>query len=246
MNEVLICGSSYTSGDGLLDRNDAWPNLFQQLSGMKSINTAVDGGSVDYVCYSVVKEVSVHNYKNVIITWPPLGRKLLVRRENNFLINGNPTFTNKLYGNSPEFKNFLNLFYKYWSNELYDLKFTLQKILLMQHFLESKNCKYMFINTNPYNLKYWTSLSTLPAIAKSRMLSTFELTNDEQILNDENEIKSYVDQLNLDRYYDPINYNLTSDCFSKNLIDPKTNHPSVEGHKYMTELIWGLWTKNYR
>ena len=212
--KILVCGSSYTSGDGLTDRNLAWPFVFQNLCGHQVINTAVDGASIDYVCYTVVKEVSTHNYKNVIITWPPLGRKLFVRRENNFLINGNPTFYNTLYGSAKEFKVFLNLYYKYWSNELYDLKFTLQKILLIQNFLENKNCKYIFLNTNPYELDCWTTLSTLSSKNKNNMLSAFDCMNDEQILAEENEIKSYVNQLSYN-YFNPFNYNLTDDCYEK-------------------------------
>lgn len=240
---ILICGSSYTSGDGLEDRNLAWPFLFQNLSGDQVINTAVDGGSVDYVCYTVIKEVSTHNHKNVIITWPPMGRKLLVRRENNFLINGNPTFHNTLYGNTKEFKEFLNLYYKYWSNELYDLKFILQKILLVQNFLENRNCKYAFLNTNSYDLEYWTALSTLPSAIKDRMLSAFDCMNDKQILDEENEINSYVTQLS-DNYYNPISYSLTKDCYDKNLIDSTTRHPSAIGHQYIAKLIWQIWNKN--
>jgi len=237
---ILICGSSYTSGVGLEDCNLVWPLIFQNLSGYQVINTAVAGSSVDHVCYTVVKEVSAHNYKNVIITWPPLGRNLMVRNENNFLVNGNPTFHHTLYGNTKEFKEFLKLFYKYWSNELYDIKFTLQKILLVQNFLENKNCKYVFLNTNSYGLEYWTSLSTLPAEIKNNMLSAFNCMNDSQILDEENEIKNYVNQLS-QSYYNPLSYNLENDCYNKNLIDSITKHPSASGHRYIAELIWQIW-----
>jgi hypothetical protein len=241
MSDILICGSSCTSGDGLKDRNDAWPSVFEKLSNKKSVNLAVDGGSVDYVFYTIIKEVSIHNYKNVIITWPPLGRTLLVRRENNFLINGTPTFTNSLYGDTPEFKKFLNLFYKYWTNELYDLKFTLQKIVAMQNFLENKKCNYLFVNTSHYNLEAWASISTVEAVIKDRLLSAFDLMNDEQILNEQAEINSYINQLNFEHYHDPVNYNLMDDCYNKNLIDTKSNHPTIDGHLYLAKLIWQLW-----
>lgn len=243
MNDILICGSSYTSGDGLQDRGLAWPYIFQELTGQSVVNTAVDGGSVDYVCYTVVKEISTCNYKNVIITWPPLGRKLLVRRENNFLINVNAMFGNALYGDSPEFKKFLRLLYKYWSNELYDVKFTLQKILLVQNFLENRKCKYLFVNTNPYNLNHWTTLSSLSGTFKNKLLSAFDQMTDLQIVDEENEIKSYITQLS-SNYYNPINFNLTNDCDSKNLIDLETHHPTVDGHKYIADLILQLWNKN--
>jgi hypothetical protein len=238
---TLICGSSYTSGDGLKDRSLAWPSIFQNLSGQTVINTAVDGGSVDYVFYSVIKEVSTHGYKNVIVTWPPLGRKLMVRRENNFLINGTPTFTNALYGNNKEFRNYLKLLYKYWSNELYDLKFTLQKILLLQNFLKNKKCEYLFVNTTSYYLNAWMDLSILPAATKNVLLSAFDLMNDSQILEEECEINSYVDQLDFTCYHDPIGYNLAEDCTHKGLIDLTTQHPSIEGHQYIANLIWKLW-----
>jgi len=238
---ILVCGSSYTSGDGLEDKSLSWPNIFQNLCGESVVNKATDGGSVDYVYYTTIKEVSCHNYSGVVITWPPLGRKLLVRRENNFLINGNPTFTNTLYGNTKEFRNYLTLLYKYWSNELYDVKFTLQKILLLQNFLKNKKCKYVFINTNPYFLELWSNLSTLPAPTKDNLLSAFHLMNDLQILDEENEIRSYINQLDFNCYHDPISYNLTEDCTRQGLLDLSTQHPSIEGHQYIANLIWKLW-----
>lgn len=241
MSDILICGSSYTSGGALEDRNNAWPKVFEKLSNKKSINLAVDGGSVDYVFYTVLKEISMHNYKNVIITWPPLDRTLLVRRENNFLINGTPTFTNSLYGDTPEFKKFLNLFYKYWTNELYDLKFTLQKIVTIQNFLENKKCNYLFVNTNHYNLGLWGSISTAEVVIKKQLLSAFDLMNNEQISNEQDEINSYINQLNLEHYHDPVNYNLEDDCRGKNLLDSKSKHPTIDGHIYLAKFIWQLW-----
>ena len=135
----------------------------------------------------------------------------------------------------------MNLFYKYWTNEIYDLKFTLQKIITMQNFLENRKCNYLFINTNHYNLGMWASISTAQANIKDQVLSAFDLMNDEQILNEETEIKSYIDQLNLEYYYDPVNYNLMDDCYDKNLIDPESNHPTVDGHIYLSKMIWQLW-----
>jgi hypothetical protein len=75
------------------------------------------------------------------------------------------------------------------------------------------------------------------------MLSAFDCMNDKQILDEENEINSYVTQLNAN-YYNPISYNLTKDCYDKNLIDSTTNHPSAIGHQYIAKLIWQLWNKN--
>ena len=67
--------------------------------------------------------------------------------------------------------------------------------------------------------------------------------NDEQILDEENEIKSYVTQLS-ENYHNPISYNLTNDCYDKKLIDSTTTHPSAIGHQYIAKLIWQLWNKN--
>jgi hypothetical protein len=238
----LICGSSFTSGCGLDDRSQAWPFIFQNLCNQPVVNTAIDGGSVDYVIYNVIKDVSVRNYKNVIITWPPLGRTLLVRRENNYLINANPMFHHALYQNSEELTQFLKLFYKHWTNELYDLKFTLQKIVLLQNFLKSKGCQYLFINTNSYRLDAWLMLSRLSSDQKYNFLDAFDSMDDDCILFEEQEIKSYFDQLDFDHYYDPVNYNLMHDCCIKMLVD-HTEHPTVDGHKYLANLIWNLWKK---
>lgn len=240
---ILICGASYTAGAGLADRGQAWPYVFQQLSGQAVVSSAIDGASIDHVFYTAIKEVSVHNYTDVIVAWPPLGRTLVVRNENNFLVDGSPMFDHKLYGDTREFKTFLNLYYKHWSNELYDLKFSLQKILLLQSFLKNRNCCYMFINSDPYDLADWLQLNNLSANDKSRLLSAFDSMNDDQIVAEQEEIKSYIDQLDLDHYHDPINYNFRDDCYNRNLMDPKTKHPGPAGHEHLAKLIWQLWSQ---
>ena len=240
---ILICGASHTSGAGLDDRTRAWPMVFEKLSGQPVVSSAIDGASIDYVFYDAVKQVSTHNYSNVIVAWPPLGRTLMVRNENNFLVSGSPMFDHVLYGHNREFKNFLNLYYKHWSNELYDLKFALQKILALQSFLKIRNCQYLFINSDPYELASWLNLASLPASDKSRLLSAFDSMDDAQILAEQDEIKSYVNQLDTNHYHDPVNYNFRDDCYNYDLMDIKTGHPSPVGHDHLANLIWHLWSQ---
>jgi len=213
------------------------------LSGQPVISSAIDGASIDHVFYTAVKEVSVHNYTNVIVAWPPLGRTLMVRGENNFLVNGSPMFDHNLYGNNREFKNFLNLYYKHWFNELYDLKFALQKILSLQSFLQSRNCRYLFINSDPYELDLWLNLTNLAPADKSRLLSAFDAMDDAQVLAEQEEIKSYVDQFDTNYYYNPIDYNFRDDCYARELMDPVTGHPGPDGHRHLAQLIWQAWSQ---
>jgi len=241
----FVCGSSYSSGDGLLNRlEQRWSTIFSGLINEDVENYAKDGGSTDFVIYTTIKNVLKNDYKKVIITWPPIDRIMLVRRENNFLIEGNATHTNNLYGNQEEFVKFLSLYYKNWTNDLFTLKITLQKILLLQTWLQNANCQYLFINTNSYNLSNWLNLNNLPIKVKKSMLDAFDNMDDEQILAEQEEIKMLVSQLNLN-IYDPIKFDLTSFCTNLNLIDPKTQHPSAEGHKNIAEYVFNLWSKSY-
>ena len=101
---------------------------------------------MDYVVYSTIKEVSLKNYKKVIITWPALHRLMLIRRENNYLLHTGPVHSHfyiggYLYADTPEFKEYVKLYYKHWSNALYDLKMSLQKIILLQEYLKNRGCQ---------------------------------------------------------------------------------------------------------
>ena len=238
---ILIGGASFTSGFGLDSPTDSWPTVLSSLINQPITNTAETGASVDYVIYTIIKQLSNSNYKGVIIAWPPLGRTLLVRRENNFLVNGNPTFTHSLYGNSKEYKEYLKYFYKYWINDLFDLKFTLQKIITLQSYLKINNYKYLFINSDSYHLDTWLSLSTLSFKLKQDYLDAFNCMNDEQILSEELEINELFNQLDLSNYHRPTEFNLANMCTQSNLIDSNTEHPTIEGHKQIAKFIVDLW-----
>lgn len=242
----FVCGSSFTSGAGLTDReNQRWTKIFSQLTNQKVVNTATDGASIELVLYTTINQVLEFNYKNIIITWPPLDRILLVRRENNFLINGNVMLVNAIYSNSSEFVNFLKLYYKYWINDLYTIKLTLQKILLLQEWLKNQNCKYLFINTNSFNLSNWLKLSNLSTELKKSMLDAFDVMDDAQILKEQNEISLLVSKLDLN-FYDPINYNLETECFNLGLIDSVSLHPTEKGHKHIASYIFNSWNQAYQ
>lgn len=242
----LINGSSYTSGDGLKDRSLAWPYLFGNLINDDVTNAATDGASFDKVLYLTLKDLTVNsNYKNVIITLPPLTRVMMVRRENNFLIDGNVNYLHTLYKNDRSYVDYLSLYYKHWTNDLFEIKLVLQKILLLQNFLKSNNFNYLFINTKPYNLQNWLNLSVLPSTKKSEMLCAFDLMNDDAIKSEQVEITTYYNLLDKTRYFDPISYNLTTDCVRLGLIDPDTQHPSEIGHRHIANTIYKIWTEIY-
>jgi hypothetical protein len=238
----LICGASFTFGDGLDNPiEQAWPAVFSKKINQPVVNIATIGASVDYVIYRTMQELN--KPYDVIVAWPSLLRTLMVRRENNFLINGNATFANDMYGNTKEFKDYLSYHYKYWTNELFDLKNTLQKIVLFQSYLSSKKCKYLFINSDPYNLTDWLQLSSLSYEKKQKYLDAFEVMDDQQIQKEELEINELYKQLNLQYYYQPTTFNLTDACQSQNLIDYRTKHPTVAGQEYLAETVFNIWSQ---
>ena len=239
----LINGASYTYGDGLENPSEhAWPVLFGKKIGAEILNLATRGASVDYVIYTTMKHLSSNKYDNVIIAWPSLRRTLMVRRDNNFLVNGNPTMTNALYGDTKEFKEYLSLHYRYWSNDLFDLKLTLQKILMFQEYLKSKSDNYLFINSDSYNLSNWLQLTELPINDKIIYLDAFDSMDDVQIAAEESEIENIYNQFDLINYFQPTNFNLTDTCVQLDLLDPITKHPSIQGQKYLADFIADLWS----
>lgn len=238
----LINGASYTYGDGLdKPKEHAWPILFGRKIGAQITNLATRGASVDYVIYTTMKYLSANKYDNVIIAWPALRRTLMVRRDNNFLVNGNPTMSNALYGDTKEYKEYLSLHYRYWSNDLFDLKLTLQKILMFQEYLKNKSYNYLFINSDSYNLSNWLQLTKLPINDKIIYLDAFDSMDDVQIAAEELEIKNIYDQFDLTNYYQPTNFSLSDACVQLNLLDPATKHPSIEGQRYLADFIADMW-----
>jgi hypothetical protein len=238
---LYVCGASFCTGQGLTDPANNWTNFLSHILNDNLVNSAINGGGFDYVTYKSTRDILINSYDKVIIMWPPLNRPLMVRRENNFLINGNSTMTNALYGQSKEFKNYLNLYYKYWINYLYDLKFSLQQMLSLQNVLKNKNIKYLFINTNNLNLSQWSQLSHLSAADKNMFLDAFDQMNNDQILDEEREINTYLQHLDLGRYYKPFTYNIYDDCVVNNLLDFSTMHPTEDGHRYIANNLYNIW-----
>jgi len=238
---MYVCGASFCTGEGLTTPENNWATFLSCKFNDTLVNSAVSGAGFNYITYKSIKDILLNSYDKAIIVWPPLNRPLMVRRENNFLINGNSTMTNTLYGQSKEFKNYLNLHYKYWINDLYDLKFSLQQMLSLQNVLKNKNIKYLFVNTNDLNLSLWSQLSQLSAADKDILLDAFDQMNDDEILNEEIEINTYLQQLDLNRYYKPFTYNIYDDCVNKDLIDPATIHPTEAGHQYIADNFYNIW-----
>lgn len=247
----LVNGASYTTGHGLaMPERDAWPVLFGKKLNSPVVNLSIDGASIDYVVYSTIKELSLHDYKKVIITWPALRRLLLIRRENSYLLHVAPmanhlSIGGYVYSDRSEFKQYLKIYYKNWYNALYDLKMSLQKIVLLQGYLKNRGCQYLFLNTNSFKLEQWLLLSTIDYKEKCQLIDHFDEYNDDQILAEETEIRSLYNQLDLKHYYDPVNFNLLIWAEKSNLRDPTTRHPTVEGQVCIADLVENLWQNLY-
>jgi hypothetical protein len=239
---ILINGASNTSGDGLENPSEqSWPTVLSELLNQPVSNLALNGAGIDYVIHTTLVELSRQKFNGVIIAWPPLFRPLLCRRETNCLVNGNVNFSQYVYGDTQEYREYCKNYFKYWTNELAELKFTLQKIILLQSYLKCNNYKYLFVNSDSYYLQNWLSLSRLNHETKQKYLDAFKQMNDQQILNEELIINNFYDQLDLSRYYQPIEFSITDECKSKNLFDQETLHPNSEGHIHIAKLIASLW-----
>lgn len=241
---ILIAGASITHGDGLANPElSAWPTVFSRLSNQTVTNIARSGAGIDYVFYNVINQLSNNSFDGLIIAWPPLLRPLLTRRENNFLINGNVGCLNEIYGKSAQYKKYLELHYRYWTNELFDLKFSLQKILTLQAYLKTNNYKYLFINSDPYFLSDWLSLSSLSTELKEKYLDAFVEMNDLQILEEEKEISNLVNQFDLLNYHDPVGFNLSDMCKQSSNFSYTTKHPTEQGHIEIAKFVNNLWSQ---
>jgi len=136
-------GCSFTYGDELQDpKNSAWPPLVAKTLGCNSLNDAVICGSNERIVYKTL--FASNDFDYFMIAWTDYTRFTEYNPVDNFEINFNASLTldvslhysDDLKNNYKKYKNYGDLYYKYWFNELYQFKKWLQQIILLQSFFD--------------------------------------------------------------------------------------------------------------
>jgi len=241
--KLYFNGCSFTYGDGIINPSqNAWPSLVSKKLHHMFTNDAVSGGSNDRIVYRTIKNVDY--YDKFFIAWTSYSRFTKYNPVDNFEINFNPNLnlnaslhhSDDLKLNYNKYKDFGNMYYKYWYNELYEFKNWLQQIILLQRFLESKNKDYIMMNMLNSTLSNWLS-SKQDFIANIKEFICFDQMSDEQIFNEFDEINQYADEINKEKF---INWggSIGDIIIQKKLtISISDSHPSIDGHKFITKLV---------
>lgn len=233
---LYVDGASNVYGDDLQDRSLAWPFLLGRELDLLVNNVAIRGKSNQHILFDLINHCVVNKPTFVIIGWQAVGRKMLVRRENNYIVDMSIISGNSVYNDCHEFKKYQQLMYKHWSNFLYDAWNFLQIVICAQNFLKSRNIPYlMFNDVDQKDVLSLLTISSADATIKDYILDAFDQMDDNTIKDVETQIKSLYHAIDHDSYYD------FSWCTQK-LVRLKT-HPTIEEHQTIANFIMDLVTK---
>jgi hypothetical protein len=230
---IYACGCSFTYGDELTHpETSAWPILLANKFKGSVVNDAVSGGTNYRTVYRTIK--NLHNsYDLYLIAWTTNTRFTFYKSDNNFEINFNPQLKNNLYGKESFYRDWGEVLYKIWYNELYSFKLWLQQIVQLQAVLKNQN--YLMINTMQNHLNLW--LSDKPQFQYNvKKLINFDLMTDEQILDEYQEIQYYVSLIDTNKFYQWNNFAIDDLC--NNFPIGPNGHILEQGHQHLAELIY--------
>jgi hypothetical protein len=189
-------GCSFTYGDELKNpEKDSWPSLVSAKLNSTFLNDAVPGGTNERIVYKTMLNVS--NYDYFFIAWTWYSRFTEYNPVDNFEINFSPELrlnpkihlSNDLKKNYSKYKNYGEMYYKHWFNELYEVKKWLQQIILLQSFFKLQNKPCLMINTTNNNLSAWISSSESFIASVRPLLNFFDYLDDTQLLNEHIQIQ---------------------------------------------------------
>lgn len=231
--KIYANGCSFTYGDELSNpAESAWPILLADKLSGDIVNDAVSGGSNYRTIYRTIKNIK-EEYDLYLIAWTDYSRFTFYKSDNNFEVNFNINLKNDMNQNNDEFKKWGLTLYKHWYNELYMFKLWLQQILQLQSLLKDKN--YLMINTMSNNLSYWTADKD-QFIKSVKHLINFDIMNDKQIFDEYEEIRYYIDSIDLSKFYQWNQFFITQLCVDFPV--GVNGHILEQGHQYLSELLY--------
>ena len=230
---IYACGCSFTFGDELSNPSEsAWPALLADKLNATVVNDAISGGTNSRTVYQTIKN-SQDNYDLYLIAWTTYARLTFYKSDNNSEVNFNPQLTHTLYSSESFYKDWGNVLYKHWYNELFAFKLWLQQIIQLQRVLDNK--KFIMINTMDNHLSTWLAPKEV-FIDSVKELINFNSMNDEQIFDEYKEIQYYISLIDFSKFYKWNNFYITQ-LAQQYPIGPG-GHILEDGHKHLADLIY--------
>ena len=160
--KLYFNGCSFTYGDELKNpQQGAWPTLVSSQLKCNFLNDAVPGGTNDRTVYKTILNIDYYDY--FFIAWTFYTRFTEYNPIDNFEINFSPQLnldpsshsSDDLKKNYSKYKDYGQMYYKHWYNNLFEFKKWLQQIILLQSFFRQHNKPFLMLNTCDNNLSSW-------------------------------------------------------------------------------------------
>jgi hypothetical protein len=154
---LLTLGDSFTYGEELEDRSNAWPSLVANQIGYKLVNLGVPANSNTGICRQLVEYFATSGEipNLVIIGWSSPGRMEYSDAFGNFSLW--PGFNDEGFRLHHPWRLKLSDYLNEYHNDEYLYVKYLQDIIFVQNFLKSQNVKCLMLTTfanNYYKKKY--------------------------------------------------------------------------------------------
>jgi len=230
---IYACGCSFTYGDELSHPTaHSWPAILATKLSADLTNAAIVGGTNYSTVYQTIKNTQ-DDYDLYLIAWTTYSRFTFYKSDNNFQTNFNLNLTHGLYSSEKFYKQWGEVLYKHWYNELYAFKLWLQQIIQLQAIL--KNTNYLMINTFDNNLSSW--LAPKESFVNSiKDLINFDSMNDEQIFDEYKEIQYYISLIDFSKFYKWSKFHIIELC--NHFQCGPEGHMLEQGHNHLADLIY--------
>lgn len=146
IKHILAVGDSFTYGEELADRNDAWPQLVANALTANLHNQGEPGtGNTRMVRNIVDKVVSSNELDLVLVGWSSPGR--IEFADDAGIFDTWPGYSGRMFTQFQPWRENLVDYVSRYHNTKYLYKQYLLNVLLIQNFLKSKSIRYIMMNT---------------------------------------------------------------------------------------------------
>jgi len=144
--KILTVGDSFTFGEELADRNNAWPFLLGDLLDAEVTNLAKPGsGNKRMIRYVVDYVATIERPDLVVVGWSSPGRMEFADEDGFFDLW--PGYSGRAFMKEQPWRVDLLNYMDRHHNEQYLYKQYLLDVILLQSFLEQQNIRYVMLRT---------------------------------------------------------------------------------------------------
>lgn len=246
--KLYFNGCSFTYGDELKNpQQGAWPTLVSSQLKCNFLNDAVSAGTNDRTMYKTI--LNIGNYDYFLIAWTMYTRFTEYNPVDNFEINFVPSlnldpsyhYSDDIKKNYSKYKDYGQLYYKYWYNDLFEFKKWLQQIILLQSFFRQQNKPFLMLNTSNNNLSLWLQPRESFINATRHLIHFFDYLNDDQLLNEHDQIQALVSMIDTSTFLEWNSWSIM-DLTSTYKCGPK-GHILEEGHQAVANKVIEYYNK---